>query len=59
MAKTLNLVLFYTGTDFCVNDRGPDKSPRFELMNQKNKEVIKKSNNPMDFDTYVIGYKKE
>ena len=59
MAKTLNLVLFYTGTDFCVNDRGPDKSPRFELMNQKTKEVIKKSNNPMDFDAYVIEHKGE
>lgn len=59
MAKTLNLVLFYTGTDFCINDRGPDKSPRFELINQHTQKVIKKSNNPMDFDTYVIKQRGE
>ena len=55
--KNLNIVVTYEDTPYVVNDKGADKNPRFELYNLFSKQVIKKSNNPTDFDEYV--YKKE
>ena len=52
--KKLNFKVSYTGTPYAVNDLGLGKNPRFELYDKKNKKVIKKSNNPYDFDEYVL-----
>lgn len=51
--KQLNIVCTYKGTDYIINDLGFDKSPRFELYNTNTKEVVKKSNDPYDFDEYM------
>ena len=46
----MNIKVVYDGTDCVVNDLGEDKSPRFELYDTKQKKILKKSNNPWDFD---------
>lgn len=51
--KQLNIRVKYGNTSLVVNDKGSDKSPRFELYNIDTKEIIAKSNNPIDFDKYV------
>lgn len=51
--KQLNIVCTYKSTDYIINDLGFDKSPRFELYNTNAKEVVKKSNDPYDFDEYM------
>lgn len=48
--KSLNLVVHYGGTNLYVNDRGSGKSPRFELWDDKNKQVIAKADNPVELD---------
>lgn len=51
--KKLNIKVKYGGTTLCINDLGEQASPRFELYDTALKKVIKKSNNPLDFDEYV------
>ena len=53
--KNLNIVVSYGDSGYVVNDLGQEKSPRFELYHLPTKKSIKKSNNPIDFDEYVIG----
>lgn len=52
--KNLNIVVAYGDTGYMINDFGPDKSPRFELYHIYDKKSIKKSNNPYDFDEYMV-----
>lgn len=52
--KNLNIVVTYGETGYIINDFGPDKSPRFELYHIPTKKSIKKSNNPYDFDEYMM-----
>ena len=52
--KNLNIVVTYGDTGYVINDFGPDKSPRFELYHIYDKKSIKKSNNPYDFDEYMM-----
>lgn len=52
--KNLNIVVTYGDTKYVVNDFGPDKSPRFELYHIYDKKSIKKSDNPWDFDDYML-----
>ena len=52
--KSLNIVVTYGDSGFAVNDLGPDKHPRFELYHTSSKKPIKKSDDPTDFDEYVI-----
>ena len=58
--KTINVVATYGETGYVINDMGPDKSPRFELYHIYDKKSIKKSDNPWDFDDYMLKiWKKE
>lgn len=58
--KNLNIVVTYGETGYVINDFGPDKSPRFELYHIYDKKSIKKSDNPWDFDDYMLKiWKKE
>ena len=52
--KKLNFKVHYGGTTLAVNDLGLGHSPRFELYDTATKEVIKKSDNPYDFDDIVF-----
>lgn len=52
--KNLNIVVAYGETGYVINDMGPDKSPRFELYHIYDKKSIKKSDNPIDFDDYIL-----
>lgn len=52
--KNLNIVTTYGKTGYVINDLGQDKSPRFELYHIPTKKSIKKSNNPYDFDEYML-----
>lgn len=54
-AKSLNIVIDYTGTPYVINDLGANKSPRFEMLDKTTLKVIEKSDNPMDFDKIVFG----
>lgn len=51
--KNLNIVVTYGETVYVINDLVPNKSPRFELYHIPTKKLIKKSNNPYDFDEYM------
>ena len=51
--KKLNIVTTYGNTGYGVNDLGEAKSPRYELCYIPETKVIKKSNNPLDFDEYM------
>lgn len=51
--KAINAVTTYVNTPYIVNDKGADKSPRFELYNTETSTIVQKSNNPTDFDTYM------
>ena len=51
--KQIHAVVHFVGTDYIINDLGPDKSPRFELYNEKTKTVVQKSNNPLTFSKYM------
>lgn len=53
-SKKLNIVIIYGKSGYVVNDFGVNKSPRFELYHIPTKKSIKKSNNPYDFDEYII-----
>lgn len=52
--KNLNIVVAYGETGYVINDMGTDKSPRFELYHIYDKKSIKKSDNPIDFDDYIL-----
>ena len=52
--KELNIVVAYGATGIVINDLGPEKSPRFELYDTINKTVLKRSNNPHNFDEIII-----
>lgn len=52
--KSLNLKVRYGSSGYVVNDLGENKSPRFELYHIYDKKSIKKSNNPYDFDEYMV-----
>lgn len=47
--KLLNVVVVYGGTNLVVNDLGETKTPRFELYDTAKRQVIKKSDNPLEF----------
>lgn len=51
--KKLNIVVTYGDTGYINNDLGPGKSPRFELYHIPSKTIVKKSDNPYDFDKYL------
>lgn len=51
--KNLNIVVAYGETGYVINDLGKYKSPRFELYHIPAKKLIKKSDNPYDFDEYM------
>ena len=53
-AKNLNIVVTYGETGYVINDLGQNKSPRFELYHIPTKKSIKKSDNPWDFDNYIL-----
>lgn len=52
--KKINTVVTYSGTDWVVNDLGFEHKPRFELYNTKTKEILAKSNNPVEFSEYKL-----
>ena len=52
--ENLNIVTTYGETGYIINDLGQNKSPRFELYHIPIKKSIKKSNNPLDFDEYMV-----
>lgn len=56
MARTKNLNTFvtYGETGYVINDLGLGNSPRFELYHIYDKKSIKKSDNPWDFDDYML-----
>ena len=56
--KSLNILVRYGHTNLVVNDAFP-KEPRYELYDTAEKKVIRKSDNPLDFDTYVEKIWKE
>lgn len=48
--KKLNPCTKYGDTDWIVNDCG---NGQFELYNTSTKQILAKSNNPLDFDKYI------
>ena len=48
--KKINAVVQYGNTDWVVNDCG---NGQFELYNISTKQILAKSNNPLDFDKYI------
>lgn len=56
--KKLNIVVTFDDTGYVINDL-IDKTPRFELYHVPTKKVVKKSNNPNDFDNYMLQVWKE
>lgn len=51
--KTLNICVRYGGTPLVINDRGPDKSPRFELYDTEEKKIVASSDQPLNFDEII------
>ena len=48
--KKINAVVQYGNTDWIINDCG---NGQFELYNTSTKQILAKSNNPLDFDKYI------
>ena len=48
--KKINPRVQYGHTDWIVNDCG---NGQFELYNTDTKQILAKSNNPLDFDKYI------
>ena len=48
--KKINPRVQYGDTDWIVNDCG---NGQFELYNINTKQILAKSNNPLDFDKYI------
>lgn len=57
--KKLNVVVRFTDTDLVINDLGLGHSPRYELYDTAEKKVVKKSNDPLVFDSYAEKIWKE
>lgn len=57
--KSLNLKVRYGKSGYVVNDLGENKSSRFELYHVDTKTVKAKSNNPYEFDDYILKIWKE
>lgn len=53
------VVVKYGGTDYIVKDKGLSFAKRFELINTKTGVVAKRSNNPYDFDEFMLTIWKE
>lgn len=57
-----NIVVVYGATGYCIHDAGETKSPRFILFNEKDNEVILKTNDPRECHKWIkknIWWKKE
>lgn len=48
--KKISAVVQYGNTDWIINDCG---NRQFELYNTGIKQILAKSNNPLDFDKYI------
>ena len=48
--KKINAIVQYNNTDWIINDCG---NGQFELYNTSTKQILEKSNNPLDFDKYI------
>ena len=48
--KKINAVDQYGDTDWIINDCG---NVQFELYNTSTKQILVKSNNPLDFDKHI------
>ena len=48
--KKINAVVQYGDTGWIINDCG---NGQFELYNTNTKQILAKSNNPLDFDKYI------
>lgn len=48
--KKINAVVQYGNTGWIVNDCGNEQ---FELYNISTKQILAKSNNPLDFDKHI------
>ena len=48
--KKINTVIQYGETSWIINDCGNEQ---FELYNINTKQILAKSNNPLDFDKYI------
>ena len=48
--KKINAVVRYGDTDWVINDCG---NRQFELYNTSTKQILAKSNNPLDFDKHI------
>lgn len=48
--KKINAVVQYGNTDWIINDCN---NGQFELYNTNTKQILAKSNNPLDFDKYI------
>lgn len=49
-AKKINAVVQYGNTGWIINDCG---NGQFELYNINTKQILAKSNNPLDFDKHI------
>lgn len=48
--KKISAVVQYGNTDWIINDCG---NRQFELYNASTKQILAKSNNPLDFDKHI------
>ena len=48
--KKINAIVQYGNTDWIINDCG---NWQFELYNINTKQILAKSNNPLDFDKHI------
>ena len=48
--KKINAIVRYGDTVWIINDCG---NGRFELYNTSTKQILAKSNNPLDFDKHI------
>ena len=48
--KKINAIVQYGDTSWIINDCG---NGQFELYNTNTKQILAKSNNPLDFDKYI------
>ena len=48
--KKINVIVQYGDTDWIINDCG---NGQFELYNTNTKQILAKSNNPLDFDKHI------
>ena len=48
--KKINAIVQYGNTDWIINDCG---NRQFELYNISTKQILAKSNNPLDFDKHI------